>query len=33
MQLARRNTEYNNFPMHPLGWKSPRKALSLFSLV
>ena len=30
MQLARRNREYNNFPMRPLGWKSPREALSLF---
>ena len=28
MQLARRNTEYHNFPMTPLGWKSPREALS-----
>ena len=30
VQLARRNREYNNFPMRPLGWKSPREALSLF---
>lgn len=30
MQLARRNREYNNFPMRPMGWKSPREALSLF---
>ena len=22
VQLARRNREYNNFPMRPLGWKS-----------
>ena len=29
VQLARRNREYNNFPMRPLGWKSPREALSL----
>ena len=29
MQLARQNREYNNFPMRPLGWKSPREALSL----
>lgn len=26
-QLARRNREYNNFPMRPLGWKSPREFL------
>jgi len=30
VQLARRNREYNNFPMRPLEWKSPREALSLF---
>ena len=30
VQLARRNREYNNFPMRPLGWKPPREALSLF---
>ena len=30
VQLTRRNREYNNFPMRPLGWKSPREALSLF---
>ena len=30
VQLARRNREYNNFPMRPLAWKSPREALSLF---
>ena len=30
VQLARRNRAYNNFPMRPLGWKSPREALSLF---
>ena len=29
MQLARRTTEYHNFPMTPLGWKSPRETLSL----
>ena len=29
-KAARRNREYNNFPMRPLGWKSPREALSLF---
>ena len=29
VQLARRNREYNNFPMRPLGWKSPRETLSL----
>ena len=28
VQLARRNREYNNFPMRPLGWKSPREVLS-----
>ena len=30
VQLTRRNREYNNFPMCPPGWKSPREALSLF---
>ena len=30
VQLVRRNREYNNFPMRPPGWKSPREALSLF---
>ena len=29
VQLARRNREYNQFPMRPLGWKSPREALFL----
>ena len=29
VQLARRNREYNNFPMRPLGWKSPRETLAL----
>ena len=24
-----RNREYNNFPMRPLGWKSPRETFSL----
>lgn len=26
-QLAVRNREYNNFPMRPLGWKSPKECL------
>ena len=30
MQLARRNREYNSFPMRPMGWKSPHEALYLF---
>ena len=29
MQLARRNREYNNFPMRPPGWKSPHETLAL----
>lgn len=29
-QLARREREYNNFPMRPLNWDSPRKALLSF---
>lgn len=31
MQLARRNREYNAFPMKPLGWKSPNEVLRSFS--
>ena len=27
-QLAVHNRKYNNFPMRPLGWKSPREALA-----
>ncbi len=27
-QLAVRNREYNNFPMRPLGWKSPKEYLN-----
>jgi len=30
-QLAVHNRKYNNFPMRPLGWKSPREVLSSFS--
>ena len=29
-QLALRNREYNNFPMNPLNWKSPREILNNF---
>lgn len=29
-QLAARDDEYNDFPMRPLGWKSPREALLSF---
>ena len=28
VQLARRNRAYNNFPMRPLGRKTPREVLS-----
>ena len=30
-QLRRYMNEYNNFPMRPLGWKSPNEFLSSFS--
>ncbi|MCL2054660.1 MAG: integrase core domain-containing protein [Oscillospiraceae bacterium] len=29
-QLAVRNRDYNNFPMRPLNWKSPREILNHF---
>jgi Integrase core domain. len=29
-QLAVRNRQYNDFPMRPLGWKSPKECLSSF---
>lgn len=29
-QLSVHNRNYNNFPMRPLGWKSPREFLNLF---
>ena len=29
-QLRRYMNEYNNFPMRPLGWKSPNEFLSSF---
>ena len=29
-QLAVHSRKYNNFPMRPLGWKSPREVLNLF---
>ena len=29
-QLAVRSREYNNFPMRPLNWKSPRAVLNAF---
>lgn len=29
-QLAAHNRKYNNFPMRPLGWKSPREFLNYF---
>ena len=29
-QLQRHNRRYNNFPMRPLGWKSPKQALKDF---
>jgi len=29
-QLTVRNRDYNNFPMRPLGWKSPREVLTAF---
>ena len=31
-QLRRYMNEYNNFPMRPLGWKSPNEFLSSFFL-
>ena len=31
-QLAVHNRKYNNFPMRPLGWKSPRDFLNHFLL-
>ena len=30
-QLAVHNRSYNNFPMRPLGWKSPKECLNSFS--
>ena len=32
-QLAVRQRQYNNFPMRPLNWKSPKQVLSAFSFV
>ena len=29
-QLAVHNRKYNNFPMRPLGWKSPKETLEIF---
>ena len=29
-QLRRYMNEYNNFPMSPLGWKSPKEYLAQF---
>ena len=31
-QLAVHNRNYNNFPMRPLGWKSPQEVLRSFAL-
>ena len=31
-QLAVWNRKYNNFPMRPLAWRSPKQALSSFSV-
>lgn len=33
LQLAHRERAYNNFPMCPLNWRSPKQVLSSFSLL